>query len=77
MPVNAMYKLRQRNSHVVRFAEYDKGREEMYFDQRISTETAGALSEHLASLCANTEFIYTRESDLEVGQSTSWSSDVN
>ncbi|OQR66752.1 out at first protein-like [Tropilaelaps mercedesae] len=65
VPVNAMYKLRQRNAHVVRFAEWDKGREEIYLDHKIATKSAGVLSDQLSSLCADTEFIYTRQSDLQ------------
>ncbi|XP_022650928.1 out at first protein-like isoform X2 [Varroa jacobsoni] len=65
VPVNAMYKLRQRNANVVRFAEWDKGREEIYLDRKIETVSADALSEQLASLCADTEYIYTRQTDLQ------------
>lgn len=63
-----MYKLRQRNANVVRFAEWDKGREEIYLDRKIETVSADALSEQLASLCADTEYIYTRQTDLQVGR---------
>lgn len=67
VPVNAMYKLRQRNAHVVRVSEMDKGREEMYFDTKIAAESAGELSAHLAELCTGTNVVHTRQKDIQVG----------
>ena len=66
VPVNAMYKLRQRNAHVVRSAEMDKGREEMYFDTKLPAESVRELSPYLADLCAGTNVIHTRQKDLQV-----------
>lgn len=61
-----MYKLRQRNAHVVRVSEMDKGREEMYFDTKIAAGSAQELSAHLAELCSETNVIHTRQKDIQV-----------
>ncbi|XP_003742922.1 out at first protein [Galendromus occidentalis] len=65
VPVNAMYKLRQRNAHAVRTAEMDKGREEMYFDTKLAAGSARELSAHLAELCVSTNVVHTRQKDLQ------------
>jgi len=64
---DAMSKLRQKNPGAIRQPEEDKGLETFLMDMRVHVASSGAISSHIADLCAEADgSTYVREQDLRL-----------